>query len=118
MYRVGDNFIASVFHAVRTSPQWDRTVLVVTYDEWGGFFDHVPPPKVADDTDPNSVDHTCNVAGTCSEPPGLVPGYRQLGFRVPTVVVSPFSSGRVVHGGPHEHTSILKMIEWVGASSH
>jgi phospholipase C len=110
--RVGDNFIASVFHAVRTSPQWDRTVLVVTYDEWGGFFDHVPPPKVADDTDPNSVDHTCNVPGTCSEPPGLVPDYRQLGFRVPTVVVSPFSSGRVAHGGPYEHTSILKMIEW------
>jgi phospholipase C len=110
--RVGDNFIASVFHAIRTSPQWDRTVLVVTYDEWGGFFDHVPPPKVADDTDPGTVDHTCNVPGTCSEPPGLVPDYHQLGFRVPTVVVSPFSSGRVAHGGPYEHTSILKMIEW------
>ena len=41
-----------------------------------------------------------------------MPDYRQLGFRVPTVVVSPFSPRRVVHGGPYEHTSVLRMIEW------
>ena len=110
--RAGEKFIADVFHAVRTSPQWDRTVLIFTYDEWGGFVDHVTPPKVADDTDPAGVDHICNVPGTCSEPPGQVPDYRQLGFRVPCVVVSPFSPSRPVHGGPYEHTSILRMIEW------
>ena len=80
--RLGEKFIADVFHAVRTSPQWHRTVLVITYDEWGGFFDHVPPPKVTDQTDPATVDHRCGVDGC-----GGTPDYRQLGFRVPCIVV-------------------------------
>jgi phospholipase C len=105
--RVGDKFLSDVFHAVRSSPQWPRTVLVITYDEWGGFFDHVVPPKVLDDTDPATVDHRCGVDG-CGGPPD----YRQLGFRVPCIVVSPFAPSGVVHGGPYEHTSILRMIEW------
>jgi phospholipase C len=105
--RVGDKFLADVFHAVRTSPQWSRTVMVVTYDEWGGFFDHVPPPLVTDDTDPATVDHRCGAQG-CGGPPD----YRQLGFRVPCVVISPFAPSGVVHGSPYEHTSILRMIEW------
>ncbi len=105
--RAGDKFLADVFHAVRTSPQWRRTVLVVTYDEWGGFFDHVTPPKVIDETNPASVDHRCGTDG-CGGPPD----YRQLGFRVPCIVASPFSPSGAVHGGPYEHTSILRMIEW------
>ncbi len=105
--RVGDKFLADVFHAVRSSPQWNRSVLVVTYDEWGGFFDHVTPPTVVDDTDPASVDHRCGVDG-CGGPPD----YRQLGFRVPCIVVSPFAAAGPVHGGPYEHTSILRLIEW------
>jgi phospholipase C len=106
--RAGDKFVSDVFHAVRSSPQWHRTVLVVTYDEWGGFFDHVPPPRVTDDTDPASVDHRCTSGVRCA----ATPDYRQLGFRVPCVVVSPFSPAGRVHGGPYEHTSILKLIEW------
>ncbi len=105
--RLGDNFLADVFHAVRSSPQWPRTVLVITYDEWGGFFDHVVPPKVLDDTDPATVDHRCGVDG-CGGPPD----YGQLGFRVPCIVASPFAPSGVAHGGPYEHTSILRMIEW------
>jgi phospholipase C len=105
--RLGDNFLADVFHAVRAGPQWPRTVLVITYDEWGGFFDHVAPPKVLDDTDPATVDHRCGVDG-CGGPPD----YRQLGFRVPCIVASPFAPSGVAHGGPYEHTSILRMIEW------
>ncbi|HEX3541996.1 MAG TPA: alkaline phosphatase family protein [Acidimicrobiales bacterium] len=104
--QVGDRFLAQVYHAVRTSPQWSRTVLVVTWDEWGGFYDHVTPPRVVDDTDPATVDHRCGVDG-CGGPPD----YRQLGFRVPAIVISPWSPAGVVHGGPYEHTSILRMIE-------
>jgi len=81
-------------------------VLVVTYDEWGGFFDHVAPSKLADDTDPSTVDHICNVPETCSEPPGLLPELPPA--RLPTVVVSPSPRGGVAHGGPYEHTSILR----------
>ncbi len=91
--------IAEVFTAVRQGPRWERTILVVHYDQWGGYFDHVPPPKVIDTNDnPN---------------PGPHPDYTQLGFRVPCVVASPFSTGAPMVGGtPFEHTSILRMIEW------
>ena len=65
--RVGQRFLASVYDAVTTGPEWSRTMLVITYDEWGGFFDHVPPP-VANDPDPNT---------------------RLRGFRVPCIVVAP-----------------------------
>ena len=81
----------------------------MTYDEWGGFYDHVPPPRVIDDTDPSTVDHT----GDATTPTDgqLIPNYRQLGFRVPTIVVSNLAPARVVHHGPFEHASTLKLIE-------
>ncbi|MEA2682402.1 MAG: phospholipase [Chloroflexota bacterium] len=98
--RSGEAFIGQVYNAVRSSPNWSKTVLVVNFDEWGGFYDHVVPPRVVDD-------HVNPAAGPH-------PDYRQLGFRVPNVVISPFSHpGRIVSSGaPFEHTSILRMIEW------
>src|SRR5439155_1159072 len=99
--RSGEGLVAGVYHALRLGPQWSKTVLVVNYDEWGGFFDHVPPPLVVDDT----------TAAPLSPAPH--PDYRQLGFRVPCVIASPFAQKRIVSGGaPFEPTSILKMIEW------
>jgi phospholipase C len=100
--RAGEAFLSLIYHAVRSSPAWDRTVFVVNFDEWGGFFDHVPPPKVVDDT----------VRAALTPPGAPVPDYTQLGFRVPCIVMSPWSAPEVVHDGPFEHTSILKMIEW------
>ncbi|HTI27185.1 MAG TPA: alkaline phosphatase family protein [Kutzneria sp.] len=90
--RLGQHFLAGVYNAVVSSPNWPRTALVITYDEWGGFFDHVPPPV---GPDPN---------------PDLGAGLR--GFRVPCVVVSPRSPRATVAHGLYDHTSILKMIEW------
>jgi phospholipase C len=75
----------------------------------GGFFDHVPPPRVIDDTNPADVDHTGD--GTTPTDGQLVPDYRQLGFRVPAIVVSNLARRRVVHRGPYEHSSTLKLIE-------
>jgi phospholipase C len=96
--RAGEAYVQRVYEAVTSSPQWDRTVLVINFDEWGGFYDHVVPPKVQDDNvNPN---------------PGPHPDYRQLGFRVPCIVASPWSAPRVVHDGPYEHCSILRMVEW------
>ena len=105
--RLGDKVMADVYHALADAGLLDRTILVITFDEWGGFYDHVPPPTVIDDTDPNTVSHTGNVT-TLGR---TYPNYGQLGFRVPCVVVSPFGQGGVVHGGPYEHTSSLAMIE-------
>jgi len=99
--RRGDAFLAQTFHAVATGPKWANTVFIVNYDEWGGFFEHVAPPRVIA---PNKVD------------PDLINGKALLGFRVPTVVASPFSLGNPqnprVNGTLFDHTSVLKLIEW------
>jgi phospholipase C len=69
----------------------------------------VLPPRVIDDTNPADVDHTGD--GTTPTDGQLVPDYRQLGFRVPTILVSGLARRQVVHHGPFEHTSTLKLIE-------
>jgi phospholipase C len=96
--RQGEAFIAKVYRALAASPQWDRMVFVLTFDEHGGFYDHVAPPVVDDDT--------------VLPGPGPHPDLTRLGFRVPCIVMGPFAPARVVHGGPYEHCSILRMIEW------
>lgn len=99
--RAGDAFLAEAFHAVANGPAWRRTVFIVTYDEWGGFFDHVPPPRAVA---ANNVD------------PDLVGGKALLGLRIPVVVASPFtrsgSAGPRVVWTVFDNTSILKLIEW------
>jgi phospholipase C len=107
--RLGERFIADAYHALANAGYLDDTVFIVTFDEWGGFYDHVPPPHAVDDTDPSTVDHT----GDDSTPTDgrLVPDYTQLGFRVPAIVVSNLAPARVVHQGPFEHASTLKLIE-------
>jgi len=88
----GQAFVSLVAQAVVNSPLWSKTALVITYDEWGGFFDHVPPPV---GPDPN---------------PDLGAGLR--GFRVPCLVVSPRARRGYVAHGLYDHTSVLKLIEW------
>jgi len=107
--RLGERFIADAYHALANAGYLDSTVFVVTFDEWGGFYDHVPPPRVVDDTDPATVDHTGD--STTPTEGRLTPDYTQLGMRVPTIVVSNLAPARVVHQGPFEHASSLKLIE-------
>ena len=94
--RRGQSFVSLVAQAIVNSPLWDRTALVITYDEWGGFFDHVPPPVLPDDHDLSPTD----------QPHG------QAGFRVPCIVLSPFAQRDFVGHNVYDHTSILKMVEW------
>ena len=97
--RRGQNLIGMVVDALLHSPLWSSTVLIVTYDEWGGFFDHVVPPRFPD---------------LVSNPGGGVdnPDHGQAGFRVPTMVVSPFARRGAVAGTVFEHSAILKLVEW------
>lgn len=96
--RNGDAFLSQVFHAVASGPKWRNTVLIVTFDEWGGFFDHVAPPRVVA---PNNVDTN------------QVNGQVLLGFRVPAIIASPFTRGdHKVDSTVYDHTAILKLIEW------
>jgi phospholipase C len=108
--RLGERFIADAYHALADNGYLDDTVFIVTFDEWGGFYDHVPPPQVIDDTNPAGVMH----AGDSTTPTDgqLVPNYRQLGFRVPGIVISNLAPPRrIVHHGPFEHCSSLALIE-------
>jgi len=107
--RIGERFIADAYHALADAGYLDNTIFMITFDEWGGFFDHVPPPHVIDNTDPSTVDHTGD--GTTPTDGQLIPDYTQLGFRVPAIVVSNLASAEVNHHGPFEHTSTLKLIE-------
>jgi phospholipase C len=108
--RLGERFIADAYHALADNGLLDNTVFIVTFDEWGGFYDHVPPPHVVDDTDPANVNHEGN--STTPTDGQLVPDYTQLGFRVPAIVVSNLMTpGQVVHAGPFEHCSSLALIE-------
>jgi phospholipase C len=95
--RNGEAFLSTVFHALATGPAWKNTVLIVTFDEWGGFFEHRAPMRVVA---PNNVDTD------------QVNGQVLLGFRVPAVVASPFTRGIGVSHNIFDHTSILKLIEW------
>jgi phospholipase C len=88
--RAGERFLATVYRAVTKSPAWGRTLLIVNFDEWGGFFDHVPPPSAEDER----------------------PDYRLRGFRVPCLLVSPFARRRYVSHTLFDHASVLKLIQW------
>jgi phospholipase C len=99
--QVGQAFVASVVQALMRSPDWNRSALFVAYDEHGGYYDHVSPPRACR---PDDI------------PPMLEPGdvqadFDRLGVRVPVVVVSPFARRRFVSHRVHDHTSILRFIE-------
>jgi len=80
--RNGDAFLAKIYDALTTGPAWAKTVLIITFDEWVGFFEHVAPPRVV------APNNTIKI---------LVGGKALLGMRVPVIVASPFTrnSGRI-----------------------
>lgn len=97
----GESFAAGIINAVLQSPCWPRTLMIWTYDEHGGYYDHVPPPAAVkpDDVEPRLEDWH-------------LPGsYDRLGFRVPCVVLSPFARPDHVSHVIHDHTSVLRLIE-------
>jgi phospholipase C len=90
--RAGQSFLDQVYKAITNGPGWSRTALVINYDEWGGFFDHVAPSTAPDATP---------AAGT---------GLR--GFRTPALMISPRARRNHVAHDVYDHTSVLRMIEW------
>lgn len=86
----GQQFLASIYTALASSRLWDRTMLVITYDENGGFFDHVPPPTTVDDH--------------------AAAGFDQMGFRVPTLVCGPYIK-QGISSTVRDHCSMLAHIE-------
>ncbi len=85
-----------IYAAVTNSPAWSRTVLVINFDEWGGFFDHVAPPVAP-------IPPADLAAGNADG---------RLGFRTPTLLISPFARRGQTSHAQYDHTSVLRMIEW------
>ena len=88
--RAGEAFLNQVYKAVVSSPNWPTTLLVINFDEWGGFYDHVPPTRAADAHRATAL----------------------RGFRVPALLISPRARRGHVSHTVFDHTSVLKAIEW------
>jgi phospholipase C len=99
---LGEQLIHDVYYALRNGPNWNQTLLIITYDEHGGCYDHIPPPQGAVPPDNSAGEYGFD--------------FKRFGPRVPTVLVSPLIAAgtvfRVPTGSmPLDHTSILKTLE-------
>ncbi len=99
---LGEVFLQQVYQALRSGPGWNQTLLIITYDEHGGLYDHVPPPSGATPPDSSIGEFGFD--------------FTRFGVRVPAVLVSPLIPAgtifRVPEGAtPIDHTSVLKTVE-------
>jgi phospholipase C len=103
----GEVVAANVLSTLVSNPGvWAKTALLITYDENGGFFDHVPPPVA-----PSGTAGEFLTASPLPSDAAGVAGPIGLGFRVPLLVVSPFSRGGFVCHDTFDHTSLLRFLE-------
>jgi phospholipase C len=84
----GQELVLKLYNAIASSPQWNKTLLVIVYDEHGGLYDHVSPPAAEDDR----------------------PSFRRYGVRVPAFVISPWTEANSVSHITFDHTSLIKTI--------
>jgi phospholipase C len=102
----GQAFVAKIINALMATAgtandSWSNTAIILTYDEHGGYFDHMPPPQAClpDATPPNLL---------LSDEPGAFDNY---GIRVPVLAISPYSKRAFVSHHTYDHTSVLRFIE-------
>ena len=81
----GMNWVKDVINAIMSSPYWNSTAIILTWDDYGGFYDHVPPPQI-------------DKFG--------------LGFRMPTLIISPYAKPGYIDHTQYQFESMLKFIEW------
>jgi phospholipase C len=93
---IGERFLLETFGAFVQSTQWQRGLFIVCFDEWGGFFDHVHPPHLADDR-ASRIDAN---------------DFSQAGFRVPSITASPYARPGAVDHTVYDHTSIMRFLHW------
>jgi len=94
--RDGQRLVEQCLRAFVDSPHWERGAFILTYDEWGGFWDHVRPARFRDDR--ASRDDEEN--------------FGQGGFRVPTRIISPYARQNFVDHYRYDHTSVLRFLQW------
>src|SRR2546427_167776 len=107
--QVGQKFTHDVIQGLMDSSSWSSSALFLTYDEHGGYFDHVPPPAAPlPSPDPANPGQDLHPPMPSDQPYGTFDRY---GFRVPVAVVSPYAKQHFVSHNVHDHTSILHFIE-------
>jgi phospholipase C len=97
----GEKLIKDTYEAIRNSPHWNTSLLIVTWDEHGGFFDHLPPPAATPPGDTLPHDKYNQYGFT----------FEQYGVRVPAVVISPYIPANLIDHRLYDHGSILATIE-------
>ena len=106
--RRGEIFLKEIYESIRNSPLWESSCLLITYDEHGGFFDHVVPPKAIPPGD-KCIHDSYNRHSF---------KFDQLGVRVPAVIVSPLIQKNTIDHTVYDHTSLLKTLEeWLDLPS-
>jgi phospholipase C len=107
----GESILSLVINALSADPTlWAKTLLLVTYDENGGFFDHVAPTTAPPGTPGEYVTAPAVPDPTVIGSPAIT-GPIGLGFRVPTLIASPYSRGGFVSSDLFDHTSVLRFLE-------
>jgi phospholipase C len=121
----GPQYYEPIINALMQSESWPNTVLCITWDENDGYFDHVPPPQPPANTPgeyltapafgagESSTDPLTGITTVAADPSGGIEGPVGLGFRVPLLVISPWSVGGRVDSELFDHTSGLKLVETV-----
>jgi phospholipase C len=100
--QVGQKFVSDVVHALFNSPQWAHTALFITWDEHGGYYDHLAPPAACP---PDGLAPVLEAGDTT---PG---GFDRYGVRVPLILVSPYAKAAHTGHATYDHTSITRFIE-------
>ena len=95
--QAGELFIAQIYNAIKSSPLWPNTALLIVYDEHGGIYDHVVPPACK----PDQFTASTNDTGT-----GMPFAFDRLGVRVPAILVSPWIPAGTVVNRVFDHASI------------
>jgi phospholipase C len=99
---LGEAFLAKVVNALGASPLWPKTLLILTYDEHGGYYDHVPPPVALA---PDAISPQVQPGESTYD------GFARYGFRVPSALIGPYVKPGQVSSVVYDHTSILAFLE-------
>ena len=105
----GANFVSGLINSLMQSPSWKDSAFILTYDEYGGLYDHVAPQPAVSPDGIKPVD--LNSGDVCTSGTGPLCDFTFTGYRVPLIVVSPFTKKNYVSHTVADYTAILKLIE-------
>ena len=107
--QTGANYVSTLINSLMTSSSWSDSAFILTYDEFGGLYDHVPPQPMASPDGIKPVD--LGAGDVCTKGTGPTCDFVYTGFRVPLIVVSPYTKKNYVSHTVLDTTAILKLIE-------